>query len=123
MEEKRKFPRFVVDVTVHWKKISGSGERTAQHISNVKDASLGGVCLVLHPGILVGDILQMDILLPGDKRIRTLGKVVWVNPEAHVKGRVSSAYEGGIQFLDMSDSDQKEINRFFTQMLGARSRK
>ena len=113
----------MVGVTVHWKKISSTGERTAQHISNTKDASLGGICLVLHPGILIGDTLQLDILLPSDKRILTKCRVAWVNPQARIKGRVSTVYEGGVEFLDTSDADRKEIDHFLVLMLNKRSHK
>ena len=123
MEEKRKFRRFTVDVTVHWKKIPNSEERTAQHISNVKDASLGGICLILHPGILVGDILQLKILLRGDKFIQTKGRVVWINPQSRIKGRTSLEYEGGIEFLDISDSDRKELSHFLADIFIKKSHK
>ena len=112
MEEKRKFPRFTMEVEVHWKKISGTDERTAQHISHAKDASLGGICLVLSPSIAAGDILQLEIRLPGTQGIFSKGKVVWINPRARVKGRTSPVCEGGVEFLDMSDADRKEIDYY-----------
>ena len=115
MEEKRKYPRFTVDVEVHWKKIAGPDERMAQHISHVKDASLGGICLVLHPGIVPGDTLLLEIFLPGQKCIRSKGKVMWVNPQTRIKGRTENICEGGIEFLDTSDADRKEIGYFLSQ--------
>ena len=114
MEEKRKFPRFTVNVEVHWKKISSAEERTAQHISHIKDASLGGICLVLSPGIVAGDMLQLEILLPGKKSILSKGRVAWINPQVRVKGRTSPICEGGVEFLDMSSADKKEIDYFVT---------
>ena len=123
MEEKRRFPRFTVEVQVHWKKISDAKERTAQHISHSKDASVGGICLVLHPGIVMGDTLQLNIHLPGGRVIRARGKVAWINPEARVKGRVSTVYEGGIQFMEMSDADKNEISHFIATSSQGGSRK
>jgi hypothetical protein len=123
MEEKRKFPRFTVDVEVYWKKISSADEKTAQHISHAKDASLGGICLVLHPGIVAGDTLQLDIRLPGKKSILLKGKVTWVNPHAHVGGRTSVVYEGGVEFLDMNDEIRKEIEHFISHSFDVRGHK
>ena len=113
MDERRKFPRFKVGVEVHWKKIASADEKTAQHISHVKDLSTGGVCLVLHSGIRLGDLLQLDIKLPGDKGdIHIKGKVVWMDFQARIPGRDSTACEGGIEFLELSSETQKELERF-----------
>lgn len=123
MDEKRRFPRFSVDVEVHWKKITSADEKTAQHISHSKDASIGGVCLVLHPGIIIGHTLQLDIQLPGGRTVRTTGKVMWINPEAHVKGRPGAVYEGGIEFVDLNEEDRKEIESFLSHSFDGRGHK
>ena len=112
MEERRKYPRFAINVEVHWKKISSAEERTAQHISHVKDVSVGGVCIVLHPSIVVGDVLQLKIILPSKKSIHSKGKVMWLDPQSRIKGRTSLVCEGGVEFVDISDKDREEIDLF-----------
>ena len=123
MDERRKFPRFKVGVEVHWKKISRVDERTAQHISHVKDLSAGGVCLVLHSGIRVSDLLQLEIRLPDGQGIHTRGKVMWMDYQARIPGRDSTTCEGGIEFLDLSDNTRKELERFTASAPNYRSSK
>lgn len=123
MEEKRKFPRFNVSVDVHWKKITQENERTALHISAAKDASIGGICLVLHPSIVRGDLLRLDIQLPGDRTIQAKGQVMWITNDAKVKGRTGTICEGGIQFIQITDEDRRSIERFLTSSIDLRSRK
>ena len=100
MDERRKFPRFKANVDVYWKKVAH--ERTAQHLSGIKDVSLGGVCLVLHPGIVAGDILELEIELLHSKKISCRARVAWVDADARIKGRKEPVIEGGVEFLDMS---------------------
>ena len=113
-EERRKFKRFVVPVEVHWKKITGADGKTARHISHAKDVSVGGVCVILHPGIVVNDILQLEMILPSKNTIHSKGRVAWVDPKARVKGWTEAVYEGGIEFLDISDEDREEISHFLS---------
>lgn len=123
MDERRKFPRFSLGVEVQWKKVPRAEERTARHISQVKDISLGGVCLVLHPDIQAGDILQMEIRLPGKPAIEAKGRVAWVNPQARVQGWAEKVCEGGIEFFDLSEGARKEINHFIYYSAHDSSRK
>ncbi len=116
MDERRQFPRFKIGVEVTWKKIS-SAEKTALHISAAKDISTAGVCIVLHPGIEVGDVLQIDIAPKGQAPITLNCKVVWVTQEAHVPGRKDLVCEGGVQFLSADITDKKNIDRLITNSL------
>ena len=123
IQEKRKFQRSQVVVTVQWKKITRPGERTAQHISSSKDVSLGGIGLVLHPGIQVDDVLRLDIFLPGDRHTSAEAKVIWVNPQARVQGRAGPVCEGGVEFISLSESDRDQIGCFLAQKISNRSHK
>ena len=114
MNERRIFPRFTLDVEVYWKKITHEDDLKAQHISHVKDVSLGGVCLVLHSGIIQGDILELDIELLDKKRIHCKGKVVWIDLNVRLKGRKEPVVEGGVEFLDMSEEDKKIAGHYIT---------
>ena len=46
MKERRSFLRFKVGVQVQWKKAVAPNERSALHISQVKDVSAGGVKII-----------------------------------------------------------------------------
>ena len=112
MDEKRKFPRFKIGVEVHWKKISDVDGKTAQHISHNRNLSAGGICLVLHPEIKVGDMLQLDIKLPNRNSIHVKGQVRWMDYNVPIPGRKTTACEGGIEFLDIDEAAQKELHNF-----------
>ncbi len=111
MKERRNFLRFKVGVQIQWKKTASPGERSALHLSQVKDVSSGGVCLVLHPGIQKGDLLDLDITLPRRSPIQVKARVVWVDAQARDKDWPGTYYEGGIVFLDISDAHQVVLNQ------------
>lgn len=112
MDERRAFPRFKLGVEVHWKKAVEANERVAQHISRVKDVSAGGICLVLDSGIVAGDILHLEIIMPGRECIRCKGKVVWMVYDARVPKKASVVCEGGVEFLDIDESTRKGLLDF-----------
>jgi hypothetical protein len=112
MKERRSFLRFKVGVQIQWKKAPSPGERSALHISQVKDVSAGGVCLVLHPGIQAGDLLELDITLPRKSPIQVKARVVWVDANARDKDWPGTYYEGGIVFLDLSEQHQVMLNQY-----------
>ena len=111
-DERRKYPRFRIGVEVHWKKIVSADEKTAQHISHLKDLSAGGICLVLHSGITVGDTLQLEIKLPDRPSLQAKGKVMWVDYNTKVPRRTNTACEGGIEFIEIDEAARKEIQVF-----------
>ncbi len=111
MKERRNFLRFKVGVQVQWKKAVAPSERSALHISQVKDVSAGGVCLVLHPGIVAGDMLELEIALPRRSPLQVRARVVWVDANARDKNWPGTYYEGGIVFLDLSEANQVILNQ------------
>ncbi len=116
MDDRRQFPRFKIGVEVTWKKMT-SAEKTALHISSAKDISTAGVCIVLHPGIQVGDVLQIEITPKGQAPITLNCKVVWITQEARVPGRKDPICEGGVQFVSVAEGDKKNIERLITHAL------
>ena len=117
MDERRQFSRFKLGVEVTWKKVSPA-EKTALHISAAKDISTAGVCLVLHSGIQIGDILEICITPKGQPKPITIQcKVVWLTQEARVPGRKEPVCEGGVQFLNVDEDDKKNIDRLITHTL------
>ena len=122
MDDRRRFPRFKVGVEVTWKKISGA-ERAALHISQAKDMSAGGVCLVLHSGIEPGDVLRLEIAVSGQPTLQVNGKVVWINRRAPVPGRKDTACEGGVEFVGITEADKKTLEQLIVHSLGNTSHK
>ncbi len=114
MKERRKFLIFKTSVQLQWKKIVSADERAALHVSQVKDVSVGGVCLVLHPGIKVGDTLELEISLPRSSPVQVTARVIWVDPSARDKDWPGTYYEGGVSFLNLTEAQQVKLNRHLT---------
>ena len=112
LEERRQFPRFNFSVEVRWEKIAGDAEKKPQNKSDSKNLSVGGIRLILNDKVAVGDILELDVRMSETKTIRCKGRVVWLDTFQITGGQDRSGYEGGIQFLDMTEEVQREISRF-----------
>ena len=114
MDERRKYPRLNWSVEVNWKKdfASPGGADSAPNTSTSKDISAGGIRLILREGVQAGDILEMEIRLGPDKTIQCRGKVAWVEKFVITGAEEQTKYEGGVQFLDISDDTRIQINNF-----------
>ena len=114
MDERRKYQRLNWSVEVQWKKDFGVPGNVdgAQNTSTSKDISAGGIRLILREGVQAGDILELEIRLSADKTIQCKGKVAWVEKFVITGADEETKYEGGVQFLDMSDEVKIQINNF-----------
>ncbi len=110
MEDKQKYPRLNWSVNVHWQKVFETF--APRNASSSKNISQGGIRLILRDGIIIGDILDFEIELGGGKNIRTRGRVVWVDKFEITGGKHETGYEGGIEFLDLSEDTRREIASF-----------
>ena len=112
--EKRQYPRLNWNVQVQWQKQAGNPSPQA---SVSKDISQGGIRLILGDGVNPGDVLDLEITLSGGKVVRVKGKVAWVESFWISGSKDNMNYEGGIEFIDMSEEVRKELQLF---MLGER---
>lgn len=112
MEERRKFQRLNWSVEVHWKKFETPSRPLPESATVSKDISAGGIRLILRGQVSPGDILELEIRLGGGKDIRTKARVVWVDTFTITGGKEESAFEGGVEFIDMSDETRKLIESF-----------
>ena len=112
MQERRKFPRFRLSVQVRWQRYSGDAGAAPQNKGRVKNISAGGVCLVLQEGIEVGDVLAIEIELPGGKNILAKGRVIWIDKNVKIGEAEKVGYEGGVEFFDINKQTRKELDRF-----------
>ena len=111
MQERRKFPRFNLSVTVNWGKGADVADQAPQHKGTSKDISAGGICLILDERVSAGDVLELEIKLSLDKVIRLKGRVAWIEKFEMIGGRHEVGYEGGIEFIDVSDEMREEISK------------
>jgi Tfp pilus assembly protein PilZ len=123
MEERRKFVRLDINVVVKWEKISGDLNNIVCNNKDItKNMSSGGICLITHEKLEVGDKLHLKIELPTKKIITAKGRVVWINEFEIVGGERERRYDIGIEFIDIRDEDKEEIGKFVFTFLHARSK-
>ncbi len=108
LPEKRGFPR--VNVTC---KISVvSGDRPLVLNSHTENMGAGGVRVIIEEEIAYSTVVDVDLfLLDIEKHLKCKGQVVWVTEikPTEINPRL---FDTGIQFIEMSDSDRKEIRNF-----------
>jgi len=109
--ERRRSPR-VPGNAIEVEYFTDSGDATPTEAS-VRNICIHGICLFL-PEVVEGkDTINMKILLPGRKDpLRALGSVVWYSA-----GDREGFYNVGIEFLEISDEDQKLIADFVERAL------
>jgi c-di-GMP-binding flagellar brake protein YcgR len=113
-EDKRKYSRINWSVVVRWQKVQGVQHSEEQNVSASKDISHGGIRLILREGIVPGDILYLEIELGGGKSIHTNAKVVWVEKFEIIGVKRETGYQGGVQFLGLSEETEKLIADIMT---------
>ncbi len=112
MIEKRKFTRFALGAEIRWKRMVRDLDASDSFWSRARDISAGGLCLEMDPSIATGDTLMLEIKLLGDRTIYSKGRVAWMNPLTQIKGWTISSCEGGVELLNLTDSDRAEIDEF-----------
>jgi len=113
VKEKRRLPRLNAAVAVRWEKAAPKkrwGLRTDPEAT--KNISAGGICLVVHEDVEVGDRLDLDIELPGARVIHAAGRVIWTAPVQEGADKERKGRNVGIEFLEITKEDREEIQRF-----------
>jgi Tfp pilus assembly protein PilZ len=113
LPEKRGFPR--VNVTC---KISVvSGDRPLVLNSHTENLGAGGVRVIIEEKIDYNKAIDLELFLSDrEKPLKCKGKVVWVNEikPTEIKPRL---FDTGIQFMEMSDPDRKQIRDFVNTVI------
>lgn len=111
MDERRKFPRLNLNVEIEYQKVNPPPAAEVR-LSESKNISVGGVCIVALDKLNIGDVLDLKLSLP-EENISAKGKVAWI--EEFSVGNVGSsvvAYDTGVEFTQISESDRAKINKF-----------
>jgi len=108
MEEKRKFVRLNVNVEVRWRKLQ---EDASMIVGKNSDISANGICLLVEERFEPQDKLQLELELPNQKIVKSVGNVVWVN-QFGIVGSQDQRYSMGIEFIEISDEDKQELEKF-----------
>jgi len=118
MEEKRKYPRLNFNVAVEWEKANFASDNKQIHTDTTKNISVGGICLIVDETVKTGDSLRLSIKLPTEKVINSKGVVRWVEDFGIVGVKSETNCEAGVEFTEISDEDQKEIEKFVLSRFG-----
>ncbi|SRR5579871_6019727 len=111
--EKRKANRVILSVSVQYKifqldqlekdvRDEALGLNAALH-----NVSLGGLQVVSTRAFQKGDILEIQLEVPGGGRIRSVAKVIWCEKDGS-----GGEYRSGIQFIPVYEDDLEKLEDF-----------
>jgi Tfp pilus assembly protein PilZ len=117
--DKRKHPRIKIQVPVKYKVINQSEEALAlleqkrgPLAGNSMDVSPEGLCLVTDHELAKGDILKIEVSLPGESHVlRAFSEVMWSSQQE------PGDFTAGIFFMALREEDAEKIKRFVEQSL------
>ena len=111
--EKRKHPRFSVDLPVEYSR----ADLSADH-GRAMNASEGGLLLYLPELIGIRNHLRLKLFFTVGSElnaIETLAEVVWV--DVHL-GKDWGDYRTGVRFVEISTEDMGKLKSFLISLLG-----
>jgi c-di-GMP-binding flagellar brake protein YcgR len=106
--EKRKYPRFNIDLPVEYYQV----DSTTHHNGRAINASEGGLLLYLPEKMEIGQYLRTKLFFTSGSELNTtemLVKVVWVN--IHLE-KDWGDYRTGVMFIDISPEDMTKLRNF-----------
>ncbi len=106
--EKRKHPRFSVDLPVEYYKLGS----LVKHDGKAVNASQGGLLLYFSELLPIGLYLRLKLFLPsGHKRsaIETIAEVTWADTHC---GEGGGDCRTGVRFFDTSPEDMSKLKKF-----------
>jgi c-di-GMP-binding flagellar brake protein YcgR len=116
--EKRKFPRVSLDATVRFRKLSSQKEKEAVMAEFVevrsKDLSQGGLALVEMAALTSGDLLKVEVDVPGrDEPIKAYSEVMWIKPSG--KDEKAESEVAGIKFMGLKPDDEEYLSNMIKE--------
>ena len=112
MDERRRFERLNFSASIRWDVAGESNDAFSNNTGTTRDISAGGIRVILNATVKAGDILDIELGLPGQDPIRAKGRVVWVEKFQIMGVEDETRFEGGIEFLDISEASRSRINSF-----------
>ena len=111
--EKRKHPRFNVDLPVEYSRADLSADQ-----GRARNASEGGLLLYLPEQMEIGNHLRLKLFFTMGSElnaIETLVEVVWV--DIHL-GKDWGDYRTGVRFVEISTEDMGKLKSFLRSLSG-----
>ena len=112
--ERRKHPRFSVDLPIEYYRIDSSINHTGQAF----DASDEGCLLYLTEQVEIGQHLRVKLFFTSGSdlnTIETLAEVAWIDIYL---GEVWGDYRYGVKFIDISPEDMTKLKNFLRSLSG-----
>ena len=109
--EKRKYPRFSVDLPVEYYKLGS----LVKHDGKAMNASQGGLLLYFSEPLEIGQYLRLKLFLSSDSTlsaIETITEVAWTDIHLDEGGD----YRTGVRFLDTSPEDMSKLKNFLLSL-------
>ena len=109
--EKRKHPRFSVDLPVEYYKLGS----LVKHDGKAMNASQGGLLLYFSEPLRIGTYLRLKLFLSSDSTwsaIETISEVAWTDIHLDEGGN----YRTGARFFDASLDDMSKLNNFLVSL-------
>lgn len=100
VDEKRIFPRLSLHIPV----IIDDNEKV-----EMKNISIGGLCLITRRPILKGSNVSIKFTMPGNKEIKSEGEITWSVQKSNNK------CECGIEFGNITVNSYEIIRKYITK--------
>jgi len=114
--EKRKHPRFSIDLPVEYWKVADGGSHPG-HTGNISE---GGLLLYLPEQIEIGQNLKLRLYIDSGLdfiSIEALAEVVWKDLRGGEKGE----YRSGVKFMDISPKNMENLKNFLNSLMDLKS--
>lgn len=114
--EKRKHDRETLSLPVHFRVFDTEnleheiGIDTLDRLGILQDFSVGGMQVATGHPVKNGQILELELDVPGYGNARTLAKVAWVRPGS---GPPQNDWRCGIQFIPVYEDDLSKVREYF----------
>jgi len=110
--ERRKYPRFTVDLPIEYHRLDSSTRYTGR----VLNASEGGLLLYLPEQMEMGQDLKIKLFFTSGGELNTvelLAQVVWT--DIHL-GKGWGDYRTGVKFIDISSENLNQLKNFLRSL-------
>jgi len=110
--ERRKYPRFTVNLPIEYHRLDSSTRYTGQ----VLNASEGGLLLYLPEQMEMGQDLKIKLFFTSGVELNTvelLAQVVWT--DIHL-GKGWGDYRTGVKFIDISSENLNQLKNFLRSL-------
>lgn len=77
-----------------------------------KNISSRGICLTSYTALTKGDIISVEVKLPGNQVVNFKGEVMWIVPFDSGDKSTLHKYEAGVKIIDIKTEDLEVLTKF-----------